>query len=102
MASDPGIANERTALAWQRTALSLVAGAAIVARIGAEEAGSLIVVIMGVAVVLGVWVLAESSGRYRHSSGSKERARGRGGRAALALAIATALIAVGELTVLLR
>ncbi len=102
MAADPGISNERTALAWQRTALSLVAGSAIIARLGVEDAGLVIVVLLAVAAALGLWVFVESSARYRHSHGARRRPRGRGGRAAFTLMAATALIAVGELIVLLR
>ncbi|WP_245644518.1 DUF202 domain-containing protein [Nocardioides jensenii] len=99
---DTGISNERTALAWQRTALSLVAGAAVVARLGVDKAGPVLVVLVGLAAVLGLWIFVESSGRYRHSAGSSVRVRGRGGRAALALTVATVLIGAGELLLVLR
>src|SRR5690606_30793052 len=36
---DEGLSDERTALAWQRTSLSLVAGAAVVARLGWPDVG---------------------------------------------------------------
>lgn len=96
---DPGKANERTALAWQRTALSLVAGAAIAARLGMADTGPVLLMVLGVAATLGLWIFAESSRRYRHSTGTAARAGGRGGRAAFMLAVATTLIAGGELLV---
>lgn len=94
---DPGIANERTALAWQRTALSIVGGAAILARLRAEDL-ALLAVPLTLAALLGLWVLLESRGRYHRTA----RAERRGGRAPMALTIATALIAVSELVALLR
>ncbi len=36
---EPGVYNERTALAWQRTALALVTGAAIVSRLSLNSLG---------------------------------------------------------------
>ena len=37
---DPGVGNERTALAWQRTALALVAGSAILTRLTFDRLGA--------------------------------------------------------------
>ena len=54
---DPGVALERTALAWQRTALSLVAGCAITARLQWSTAGIAAVAPLLVATVLASWVL---------------------------------------------
>ncbi|WP_110208812.1 DUF202 domain-containing protein [Nocardioides daejeonensis] len=99
---DPGISNERTALAWQRTALSLVAGAAVIARLAIDETGPSVLVPLVVAGLLGLWIFAESRARYRHSAGHLQRSGGRGGRAALSLASATALIAIAELMMILR
>ncbi|NYG59906.1 uncharacterized membrane protein YidH (DUF202 family) [Nocardioides daedukensis] len=97
---DPGSANERTALAWQRTALTLIAGTAIMARLAVDQSGPPVLALVVVAAVLGTWVFFESAARYRHSAGHRTRPKGRGGRAALALAIATALIGLGELVLL--
>lgn len=100
--SDPGIANERTALAWQRTALAVVAGAAIIARLAVDRTGPVVLLPLVAAALLGIWIFVESQLRYRHSLGHRTRSRGRGGRAALSTAIATALIAVAELMMILR
>ncbi|MCR1783239.1 DUF202 domain-containing protein [Nocardioides carbamazepini] len=94
---DPGEANERTALGWQRTSLSLVAGAAIMARLTVDALGLAAVLPLAAALILGLWVFAESRARYDHDAGTRDRARHRGGRAPLSLAIATALIAATEL-----
>jgi uncharacterized membrane protein YidH (DUF202 family) len=95
-ASDPGLSNERTALAWQRTALSLTAGAAILGRLTFDRIGYLAVLMLAVAIVLCLWVFVESRWRYAQHRGHRQRGRGRGGRGPLFLALATALIALTE------
>lgn len=97
---DTGVSNERTALAWQRTALSLLASAAIMARPTWSELGGLVAVPLGGAVVLSGWVFWESRGRYAHDAGTRPRARARGGRAPVALTAAITLIAMTELAAL--
>jgi uncharacterized membrane protein YidH (DUF202 family) len=94
--ADLGLSNERTALAWQRTALALVAGAAILGRLTFADLGWFAVTLLGVAVVLSLWVFAESRWRYVQQLGNRPRSRGRGGRAALSLTVATCLIALTE------
>jgi uncharacterized membrane protein YidH (DUF202 family) len=57
-----GLPNERTTMAWQRTALSFVAAGALIAR----QSGSLVAaaaILGGVALVAG-WTIAESDGRH--------------------------------------
>lgn len=98
---DPGNANERTALAWQRTALSLLAGCAAMARITWTTVGPAAIALAGAAGLLASWVFVESRGRYAHSAGTRPRARERSGRAPFALAVATVLLASLELTALL-
>ena len=94
---DPGVSNERTALAWQRTALSLIAASAVIARLTWSRLGVVAVAALTVATLLSLWVFVESRGRYAHDAGSGSRGRSRGGRAPAAVAVATALIAVTEL-----
>ena len=95
MAEPPGTATERTALAWQRTALAVLAGALLLARITFEELGRLAFVVVVVAVPLALWVLVESRSRAR-------RGVLRGGRAAAVLTVAVVVLAAGELTALVR
>ncbi|WP_340537730.1 DUF202 domain-containing protein [Nocardioides sp. GXZ039] len=90
---DVGLSNERTALAWQRTALSLLAGVAVVARLTFDDVGLLLLLPLGVAGLLALWVFAESRFRYRRPAAGVRR----GGRAPFALAVATVLIAAVEL-----
>jgi len=98
--ASPTVSNERTALAWQRTALALLAGSAIVARLTVDRIGALAVLSLAVVLPLAVWVMAESRGRYAHDAGVRQRQRPRGGRAPLVLAVATMLIALTELAAL--
>lgn len=99
--SDPGVYNERTALAWQRTALALAAAAAVVARLTLERIGVVAVASVLVTMPLAVWVMAASRGRYAHTAGVRSRPRSRGGRAPAMLAVVTVLVAFTELLALL-
>lgn len=99
---DPGLQNERTALAWQRTALSMVAASAVMARLTWSSGGITALVILVVAAALSTWVFVESRGRYDHSARVRLRARSRGGRAPLALTVAASLLAAVEVVALLR
>lgn len=98
--SDLGVSNERTALAWQRTALALMAGTTIMARLTFEDLGWMSLVVLSVALVLCGWVFIESRGRYSHTAGLRPRRGARGGRAPAALAVATVLVAATEIAAL--
>ena len=98
---EPGVYNERTALAWQRTALSLLAGSAVVARLAFDALGLLAVLGFAVSLPLVVWVMWESQGRYHHHAGVRLRARPRGGRAPTALAVVVVVVALTELAAIL-
>jgi uncharacterized membrane protein YidH (DUF202 family) len=93
---DPGRANERTALAWQRTALALIAGSALLTRFTAESLGLASLASVGAAMPLAAWVFLESRARYAHDAGTRRRSRPRDGRAPLALTLATTVIALTE------
>lgn len=94
------VGNERTALAWQRTALALLAGGAVVARLTLDRLGVFAVASLALELPLVLWVMVESRGRYHHDAGIRERGRPRGGRATAALAVAVVVIAVTELSAL--
>jgi uncharacterized protein DUF202 len=100
-AGEQGAQNERTALAWQRTALSLLAGSAAVCRLTIDRLGPLALMCVVVAAPAAGWVFLESRGRYRHDAEIKARERPRGGRAPAALAPVTATIALTELAALI-
>lgn len=96
-ARDPGGQNERTALSWQRTALSLMAGSAALTRITFGTLGLFALTSMAIVLPLASWVFVESRNRYRHDAGVRDRGRARDGRAVAALAVATAALALVEL-----
>ena len=98
---DAGVYNERTALAWQRTALALIAGSAVVSRLTVDRVGVLAVVSLVVTMPLALWVMVESRGRYAHDAGVRRRPRSRGGRAPTVLTLVTVLVGLTELAALL-
>lgn len=102
MADDLGASNERTALAWQRTALALMASAALMARLTYRELGEIALIVLSLALLLTFWIFVESWARYSHHAGIRLRARTRrGGRAPASLAAATVLITSIEMAALL-
>lgn len=96
-APDAGVYNERTALAWQRTALALLAGAAIVARLTLDRLGWSSAVSVAAAIPVAGWVMWTSRRRYDAHNGARSQQWGRSGRSAAGLAGVTALIALTEL-----
>lgn len=62
---DRGLQPERSALAWHRTALALIVGPLVVARLLAVELGGWAVVFAVVGLGLGLLVLAVAARRYR-------------------------------------
>jgi uncharacterized membrane protein YidH (DUF202 family) len=96
-----GAQNERTALAWQRTALSLMVASALVLRLTVHELGASALIGAGIAFPLALCVFLESRGRYRHDAGLRLRSRVRGGRAGAALTSAMVLLGSLELVAIL-
>lgn len=99
--ADPGLSNERTALAWQRTALSLVVAAAILARLTLGSSAPAAAIVPVLAIALGLWVFGESARRYLRAHGAQSQRPPRGGRAATATAAVTLLLCATEVAVLL-
>ena len=62
---DPGLQNERTSLAWSRTALALVVAVLLAARITLGELGLLTIIFTIFTLPLAVGVLVSASRRYR-------------------------------------
>jgi uncharacterized membrane protein YidH (DUF202 family) len=96
-----GLQNERTALAWNRTALSLLAAAAAITRLSYGTFGGWSVLCLALTVPLAVWVFWESRARYRHSANLRPRPVERGGRAAASVSAMTVIIGLTELVALL-
>lgn len=65
---DDGMQLERTALAWQRTSLTLVASAVAAARVVGGVSGSLAAAATSVALITGALVALVGSRRYKRAN----------------------------------
>lgn len=92
--------NERTALAWHRTALSVLAASIILARLTFERTG-LAFGSVAAGLVVFIVLLRESRARYQHRVRRRHRPGLRGGASLAALAAAVLLLATTELAALL-
>ena len=94
--ADPGLAIERTALAWNRTSLGLAANAALLLRLGFEADEPLLAcaasaLIAGAAAA--TWTYARLSTRYNRQAFAEARSVARP-RVLRAISAATVLTAV--------
>lgn len=96
----PGVQNERTSLAWVRTALGLVACALLAARLAVVRAEGWAVAAALAAAVLAVGVLGWSHDRYRRAARRLEERRAVD-FAVPALVLTIAVVTVGVLGLLL-
>ncbi|KUL55376.1 hypothetical protein ADL22_00310 [Streptomyces sp. NRRL F-4489] len=62
---DPGLQNERTALAWMRTTLSLLAAAAITTRLALPARGAAVLAILSADALPALYLFTASARRYR-------------------------------------
>lgn len=62
---DPGLQNERTALAWVRSVLALLAVSLIAARVAVDDRPVLALILAGVALAVSAVALRYSYRRYR-------------------------------------
>lgn len=97
-----GAQNERTALAWQRTALSVIVASLALSRLTYSRVGWFSVLNLAVAVPLCAWVFLESRDRYEHDTGLLPRNQPRGGRAPAILAVSIVGMALTELAAITR
>lgn len=95
---DPGLQNERTELAWQRTALSLLTGSLILFRLTVETVSTPAVCLLLITVPVTCWVLARSRVRYHGHRVAETPPSDRDGSAAAGL---TAVLVAMSLTELL-
>jgi uncharacterized membrane protein YidH (DUF202 family) len=101
MAEDRGASNERTALAWQRTALALIAGSAIMARLTYAPLSWFALLVLAMAAAISAWVFLSSSARYGRRTGLRAPAQdSRGNHAPPSLTVATVLVAGTEFAAL--
>jgi uncharacterized membrane protein YidH (DUF202 family) len=98
---DRGRANERTALAWQRTALSLLGAALILARLTYDRIGPFALIFLAIAVPATVWVVLVGRQRYVAQSMSTASVSPRGGRSAVVVSALTVLLAATETAAML-
>lgn len=96
---DSGKAPERTALAWQRTALAVIAASAILARLTFGRLGWSMLAALITALLLAAWALTEHRHGVMDGRTRETMYRGSGHRA-IALALATSIIALTELVAL--
>lgn len=98
---DPGLQPERTALAWRRTALALLAGSLVASRILAELLGPWAALLGLLGVALAAWLLAALHRRYRQHYESLTGSGGAGRVAGGVLVFATAafVFAAGAVTI---
>jgi len=97
--ADRGAANERTALAWQRTALSVLAGCAAMARVTWDALAVAALLLLGAGAALSLAVFLLSSSRYEAHLVRRSDHSPRGGGMAFALAAAVVLMGLTQLTV---
>ncbi|WP_186525923.1 DUF202 domain-containing protein [Leekyejoonella antrihumi] len=97
----PGVQNERTALAWQRTALSLLVATAGLTRLAYERVGYAGLVCM-IALPLALFVFRESRHRYQHRGVAQADPHDRGGVAGLALVGVILVLSMTALAIVLR
>lgn len=93
--SEPrGAQNERTALAWGRTALSVLVTAAIVSRFAVESIGPVAMLALAAALPVSCWLVYASRRRYRRRLDWTQRPplRIRDGRFELAVSAVTVLM----------
>ena len=104
-APERGTQNERTSLAWQRTALAIAGAAAVLARLTFDRLGvwALLALLLTLPAPLAVLLTGRGRYRYRAAPGShpERRTPWLGGIPPLTLAVAVAVLAAVELTALL-
>lgn len=95
---DPAGQNERTSLAWQRTALSVTVAALVVTRLAASALGGLAVVVLAVSLALAGTIFLSARWEYRRRAGMPAPTRGvHEGARALLLALDVVLLGAVEL-----
>jgi putative membrane protein len=97
---DPGLQPERTALAWQRTALSIAAAVLIVVRLTVGSVGALAVVVLVFCLGHAVVLLHSSRRRYDARTGAVARQPWSVGVHGALLAVQVLLLAALELAAL--
>ena len=99
---DAGVQNERTALAWQRTALALFGAILLAARLGFRQWPVATAFVLAPALALAVAMLRLSGRRYRRAHAALNGAgRTPGGRLPLFAATSITLLGLAALAAVL-
>ncbi|HLT62265.1 MAG TPA: DUF202 domain-containing protein [Microlunatus sp.] len=96
MPTDPGLQNERTTLAWQRTTLAGLACALLIARLTFSHAAVVAIIIAAVAMVVASALGLLARRRYKINRATWHTDRlGTDGGTVVALTLLILIIAVG-------
>ena len=99
---DRGLQNERTAFAWTRSGLSLLAAALVLARLSAVLRTTPGLVLSAVCVLLAAGVVAASRSRYERAAVALEERRALpDGQLPAAISVLTALLGAAALAIVL-
>ena len=100
---DAGLQPERTLLAWRRTCLSLALGIAVAVRFTASELGavSIVVGVVGLALVAAAWAAATQRYRRAHEALSSSLPLDRGARTLASTAAVTIVLGLLGLALVL-
>jgi uncharacterized membrane protein YidH (DUF202 family) len=99
---DPGLQPERTALAWQRTALALAGATIVVGRLTFGTVGVVAVVVVALGVGHAAVIFATSQRHYRNRTGTSPARQWPTGVHAILLSVQVAALSVLELLDVLR
>lgn len=98
---DLGRYEERTVLAWHRTALAIIGGAMVQFRLTYADGPPWLLGVIVVAALLAVLSVTESRHRYPGDATSRAAVVDRGGRLAVLVAASVTLLLLAELALVL-
>ena len=98
---DLGRYEERTVLAWHRTALAIIGGAMVQFRITYADGPPWLLAVIVVAALLAVLSVTESRHRYPGDTTRRAAVMDRGGRLAALVAASVTLLLLAELALVL-
>lgn len=102
MPADPGLQNERTSLAWQRTTLAGLACALLIARLIFGNAPAVAIIIAAVAIIVAAALSWLSSLRYKINNATWHTDRlGTDGRTVAGLTLLVVIIGLGAASYIL-